>query len=497
MTSLRLRSTAGRGVLLAAVLASGMAFLDGTIVNVALPHIGADLGADVAGLQWTVNGYLLTLAAFVLLGGALGDRYGRKRIFVLGVVWFTVASVLCGIAPDIEMLIGARFLQGAGSALLTPGSLALIQASFHPDDRGKAIGMWSGLAGVSTALGPFLGGWLIDSFSWRWAFLINVPLALIVLLATAKWVPESRDPGMARHFDALGAVLCALGLAGVTYALIEAPARGWGALSVIGAAVVGVAASVVFVLVQRRRGEAAMVPPSLFGSRPFTVLNIYTLAVYAALSGQGFFFAVQLQNVAGYSALATGLATLPMTVLMLLFSARSGALAARIGPRIQLTVGPIVAAAGLLLLRGVGADANYLTDVLPGVLLFGVGLTALVAPLTAAVLAAVVDRHAGLASGVNNAAARAGALLAIAALPLLVGLTGEAYENPSDLTAAYRSSMLWCVGLMLVGALLAGLLAGRGRRQHRHEPCTPVTTATHPAQPVRSAQGSTASRSPG
>jgi EmrB/QacA subfamily drug resistance transporter len=481
---LRLKSTAGRGVLLAAILASGMAFLDGTIVNVALPHIGADLDADVAGLQWTVNGYLLTLAAFVLLGGALGDRFGRKKIFLLGVLWFTVASVLCGIAPNIEFLIGARFLQGAGSALLTPGSLALIQASFHPDDRGRAIGMWSGLAGVSTALGPFLGGWLIDSFSWRWAFLINVPLALIAVLATLKWVPESRDPGMAKHFDALGAVLCAVGLGGITYALIEAPARGYGSVAVIGAAIVGVVAAVAFVLVERRLGDAAMVPPSLFRSRTFTVLNIYTLAVYAALSGQGFFFAVQLQNVAGYSALATGVATLPFTILMLLLSARSGALAARIGPRIQLTVGPILAAVGLLLLRGVGADANYLTDVLPGVLLFALGLTTLVAPLTAAVLGAVDDSHAGLASGVNNAAARAGALLAIAALPLLVGLTGEAYENPTELTAAYRSSMLWCVGLMLVGAVLAGLFGGRVRRRDRHEPCTPVTMATHPAQPV-------------
>jgi EmrB/QacA subfamily drug resistance transporter len=481
---LRMRSAAGRGVLLAAILASGMAFLDGTIVNVALPHIGADLEADVAGLQWTVNGYLLTLAAFVLLGGALGDRFGRKRIFVLGVVWFAAASVLCGVAPNIEFLVAARFLQGAGSALLTPGSLALIQASFRPDDRGRAIGLWSGLAGVSTALGPFLGGWLIDSFSWRWAFLINVPLAVIALAATLKWVPESRDPGMARHFDALGAVLCAVGLAGVTYALIEAPERGWGAMTVVGGAVVGVGAAVGFVAVERRLGDAAMVPPSLFGSRLFTVLNVYTLAVYAALSGQGFFFAVQLQNVAGYSALATGLATLPLTVLMLLFSARSGALAARIGPTIQLTVGPILAAVGLILLRGVGANANYLTDVLPGVLLFGIGLTALVAPLTAAVLSAVEDRHAGLASGVNNAAARAGALLAIAALPLLVGLTGAAYEVPADLTAAYRSSMLWCAGLMLVGALLAGLFTGAARRRHRHEPCTPVTTATHPAQAV-------------
>lgn len=484
---LRLKSAPGRGVLLATILASGMAFLDGTIVNVALPHIGADLDTDVAGLQWTINGYMLTLAAFVLLGGALGDRLGRRKIFVFGVIWFTAASVLCAIAPTIGVLVGARFLQGAGAALLTPGSLAIIQASFHKDDRGRAIGMWSGFSGVSTALGPFVGGYLIDALSWRWVFVINVPLAVAAILASARWVPESRAPETETRFDVLGAALCAIGLAGVTFALIEAPSDGWASLRVIGAIIVGVAAAVGFVLTERHRGDAAMTPPVLFRSRVFSVLNLYTVVVYAALSGQSFFLAVHLQNVAGYSAFATGLATLPATVLMLLFSARSGALATRIGPRLQLTLGPVVAAVGVVLLRGIGPDADYLTEVLPGVLLFGIGLTTLVAPLTTAVLGAVDNRHSGVASGVNNAAARIGALLAIAALPLVVGLTGEAYRVPAELTSAFRSAMLWCAGLMLVGTVLAGVFCGGVSRVFRHRPVTVTATAHHSTHPVDTA----------
>ena len=483
-TPLRLKSAAGRGVLFATILASGMAFLDGTIVNVALPHIGADLGSTVAGLQWTVNGYLLTLAAFVLLGGSLGDRLGRRKIFVIGIVWFTIASVLCAISPTIGVLIGARFLQGAGAALLTPGSLAIIQASFQPDDRGRAIGMWSGFSGISTALGPFVGGYLIDALSWRWAFLINVPLAVLAILASARWIPESRAPREATRFDATGAALAALALAGITYALIEAPDDGWGSVLVLGAIGVGVASAVGFVLVERHKGDAAMTPPSLFRSRVFTVLNLYTVVVYAALSGQSFFLAVTLQNVAGYDALQTGLATLPATGLMLLLSARSGALATRIGPRWQLTVGPVIAAVGMLLLRGIGPNADYVTDVLPGVLLFGLGLTTLVAPLTTAVLAAVDMRHSGIASGVNNAAARAGALIAIAALPLLVSLTGEAYQVPAELTSAFRSAMLWCAGLMVVGAALALVFCGGLPRLRWHRAVTTMTTASHSVHPV-------------
>jgi len=471
-------------VLLATILASGMAFLDGTIVNVALPHIGVNLHADVAGLQWTVNGYMLTLAAFVLLGGSLGDRLGRRRIFTLGVVWFTLASVLCALAPTIGILIGARFLQGIGAALLTPGSLAIIQASFHEDDRGRAIGLWSGFSGVSTALGPFVGGYLIDALSWRWAFLINVPLAVVAIAASARWIPESKAPATLTRFDVPGAALAALGLAGITFGLIEAPNAGWGSVRVVGALIVGVAAAAAYVLVERRAGDAAMTPPALFRSRVFSVLNVYTVVVYAALSGQSFFLAVHLQNVAGYDALETGLATLPATVLMLLLSARSGDLATRIGPRWQLTLGPAVAALGVVLLRGIGPHADYLTAVLPGVLLFGIGLTTLVAPLTTAVLGAVDTRHSGVASGVNNAAARAGALLAVAALPLLVDLTGDAYQVPAQLTAAFQDAMLWCAGLMLVGSVLAAFFCG-GLPRRRHRAVTTAATASHSHHPAR------------
>jgi EmrB/QacA subfamily drug resistance transporter len=483
--SVRLHSVAGRGALAATILASGMTFLDATIVNVALPHIGGELGATTAGLQWTVNGYALTLAAFVLLGGALGDASGRRRIFLLGVLWFTAASVLCGLAQTIEWLIAARILQGAGGALLTPGSLALLQAGFHPDDRGKAIGLWSGLAGVSTALGPFVGGWLIDALSWRWIFLMNVPLAVVVVLAALRWVPESRRSpagdtvpaagenasrvGGRPRFDVAGALLGALGLAGVTYALISATDRGFGSWDVVAMAIVAVLAGLLFLVVERRRGDDAMLPLELFSSRLFSALNVYTLAVYAALGGLTFFLAIELQTVAGYSAFATGISTLPLTILLLIGSPRAGALATRIGPRLPLTVGPWVAAAGFLLLRSIGPEASYWTDVFPGVLLFGLGMTLVVAPLTASVLAAVEDRYAGVASGVNNAAARAGGLLAVAALPLLVGLTGRAYEMPNELAPAFRSAMVWCAGLMVAGGLLSALLI-----QKPHRPAAPA-----------------------
>ena len=517
---LRMGSVAGRGTLLAAIVGSGMVFLDSTVVNVALPHLGAELRASTADLQWTLNGYLLTLAAFVLLGGALGDRFGRRRVFLLGVLWFTAASLLCGLAQNIEWLIGARFLQGLGGALLTPGSLALLQSGFHPDDRSRAIGTWSGLAGVSTALGPVLGGYLIDALSWRWIFLLNLPLAAIVILAARRWAPESRTtptapvrpeptpghaagagPGPARalsrhpQFDLAGALLGALALAGVTFALIETRQLGGASWQVVAAIVLGVVSAVLFWLVERRRGESAMLPPSLFGNRLFSVLNLYTVVIYAALGGLTFFLAVHLQVVAKYSALEAGVATLPLTILLLVGSSRSGALAGRIGPRLQLSVGPVFSAAGFLLLRRVGAHASYWTDVLPGVALFGIGMTLVVAPLTASVLAAVEDRFAGVASGVNNAASRAGGLLAVSSLPLLVGLSGAGYGVPAQLAAAFRSAMLWCAGLMLVGAALAAILVHRPRRQPPpSRPCPSLPPPAYPPEPQH--QGASGARRP-
>ncbi|MFE0465315.1 MFS transporter, partial [Kitasatospora sp. NPDC058965] len=450
--AIRLHSARGRWVVLAAALGSGMAMLDGSVVNVALPHIGADLGASLAALQWTVNAYLLTLAGLILLGGSLGDRYGRRRVFLIGVVWFALASGLCAVAPTVGVLIAARALQGVGGALLTPGSLALLQATFHPDDRSAAVGAWSGLGGVATAVGPFLGGWLVSGPGWRWIFVLNLPVAVVVALLTVRHVPESRDEEATGRFDVPGAVLAALALGGVTYALTEA-AEGFSA-GVAVSAVAGLLLGVAFVRVERRTPEP-MLPLELFASRLFTAVNLVTLAVYGALSGVMFFLQVQLQTVAGFEPLVAGVAFAPVTVLMLLFSARAGRLATRIGPRLPLTAGPLIAAAGVLLMLRIGPHASYWADVLPAAVVFGVGLTVLVAPLTATVLAAVDVRRAGIASGVNNAAARAAGLIAVAALPLLTGLSGQQYQVPSAVDEAFRTAVLICAGALVAGGLLA------------------------------------------
>ncbi|MEV7276940.1 MFS transporter [Streptomyces sp. NPDC093111] len=443
---IRLASRTGRWIVFTTVLGSGMALLDSTVVNVALPHIGEDLGADVADLQWTVNAYMLTLAGLILLGGSLGDRYGRRRVFVIGVVWFAVASLLCGLAPNAGVLVAARALQGVGGALLTPGSLALIQASFHEDDRAKAVGLWSGFGGVGAAVGPFVGGWLVDGPGWRWVFFLNVPLALLCVPVALRHVPESRDETARGRFDVLGAALGASALALVTYALI---ARTWWA------GVAGALLGAAFVAVERRRGEDAMAPPSVFRSRLFTSVNLVTLCVYGAFGGFFFLAALQLQVVSGYSALAAGTAMLPTTILMLLGSAKSGELGERTGPRLPLTVGPLLCAAGMLLMLRVGADASYLTDVLPAMVVLGLGMTTLVAPLTATVLASVPVTRAGLASGINNAAARAAGLLAVAALPALTGMGPEAYRSAVEFDATFRKAMPLCAGLLVLGAVLA------------------------------------------
>ncbi|MFI8324757.1 MFS transporter [Streptomyces sp. NPDC085529] len=442
----RMTSGTGRWIVFTTVLGSGMALLDSTVVNVALPHIGEDLGADLAVLQWTVNAYMLTLAGLILLGGSLGDRYGRRRVFVVGVVWFALASLLCGLAPNAGVLIAARALQGVGGALLTPGSLALIQASFHPDDRARAVGLWSGFGGVGAAIGPFVGGWLVDGPGWRWVFLLNVPLAALCVPVALRHVPESRDATARGRFDVLGAVLGAASLGLVTYALID---------GVWWPGVVGALVGAGFAGVERRRGEAAMVPPSIFRSRLFTAVNLVTLCVYAAFGGFFFLAVIQLQVVSGYSALAAGTALLPTTVLMLLLSARSGELGERIGPRIPLTVGPLLCAAGMLLMTRVGEDAVYVRDVLPALLVLGLGMTALVAPLTATVLASVDVSRAGLASGVNNAAARAAGLVAVAALPLLTGMGPEAYRSAAEFDATFDRAMPICAGVLVAGAVLA------------------------------------------
>jgi EmrB/QacA subfamily drug resistance transporter len=448
-------SATGRWIVAAAVLGSGMAFLDGTVVNVALKTIGKDLGASLQELQWVSNAYLLALASLILLGGSLGDRFGRRKIFELGVTWFALASLLCGIAQSPTQLIAARTLQGVGGALLTPGSLAMIQGSFRPQDRSRAIGAWSGLGGIAAAIGPFLGGWLIEYASWRLVFLINLPLAVITVLISHVHVPETRDAEMAGEFDIPGAALATVGLAGVTFALVEASSLSAGLI--VSTAAVGLGALLAFVIVERMRHDP-MMPPALFGSVQFSASNAMTFVVYAALGAFSFFLVLQLQIVTGYRPLAAGIAFLPVTVIMLLLASRGGALAGRIGPRLPMALGPIVCAAGVALLAFVGRDTSYWTGVLPGVVLFGLGLVLLVAPLTATVLAAAPDHQAGIASGINNAIARAGSLLAVAALPAAVGLSGTDYENPASFNDGYRMAMWICVAMLVAGGVVSGLL---------------------------------------
>ncbi len=438
-----------RGVIAAATLGSGMTQLDGTVVNVALRTMGEDLDASLSQLQWITNGYFLSLASLILLGGALGDRFGRRRVFIVGTVWFALASLLCGAAPTAEVLIGARVLQGIGGALLTPGSLAMIQGAFRAEDRARAIGAWSGLGGIAAALGPLVGGLLIDHASWRWIFLINLPLAALTVWLAMRWVPETRAPRAHGRFDVGGAALAALALAGVTWALTDA-----GGAATLWGSGIALLSGVGFVLVERRVLEP-MVQLGLFAERTFSAANAMTLVVYAALGAIFFFLVLQLQTVGGYTALQAGLSLLPITVCMLLLAARGGALAQRIGPRIPMTVGPIVMAGGTLLLLRVGPDVTWWRDVLPGLTVFGLGLALMVAPLTATVLAAAPDEVAGLASGINNAVARAGSLLAVAALPTAVGLAGNDYRDPARFDTAFGSAMLVCAVLLAVGGVVA------------------------------------------
>lgn len=435
-------------MLFATVLGSAVAFLDSTVVNVALPAIGRSFHASMAGLQWTVNAYTLTLAGMILLGGALGDRYGRRRVFVTGVIWFALASALCGAAANAPMLIAARAFQGVGGALLTPGSLAIIQGAFAADDRSKAVGAWSGLGGVAGAAGPFLGGWLVGGPGWRWVFLLNLPLAAITAVVAIRHVPETRDDTETGRFDVTGAVLAMLALAGITYGLTD-PSAG------LAAGIVGAICAAGFVLVERRRGREAMLPLDVFGSRQFTAINVITFVVYGGMGVVFFLFVQVLQVVAGYSPMAAGVSLLPVTIVMLLLSAQAGAMARRIGPRIPMTAGLLVAAGGMLLMTRIGPRASYLTDVLPAVAVFGLGLSAVVAPLTATMLASAEARHAGVASGVNNAVARAGQLLLVAAVPPIAGLTGGAESRPATFEHGFREAVVISAVLLAAGAILS------------------------------------------
>jgi EmrB/QacA subfamily drug resistance transporter len=453
---LRYASARGRWVLLATVLGSAMASIDATVVGIALPAIGKDFHASLATLQWVVTAYSLTLAGLLLFAGALGDRYGRKRVFLAGVIWFAVASLICGVAPDAPVLIAARAVQGIGAALLTPGSLAILQASFRQEDRSKAIGAWTGFAGIGTAIGPFLGGWLIAAASWRLIFFINLPLAALVLAVGVRHVPESVDPSETGRLDISGSLLVTLGLIGLTYGLITGPTAGWTSPGALIMLLLGVALLIGF-LFRESRASAPLLPLGLFSSVQFSAANVVTFAVYAALGGVFFLLPIQLEQVSGYSPLEAGVSLLPVTFIMLLLSARSGALAARIGPRLQMTVGPVVIGIGLFLFARVGSSGNYLTEVLPAVLVFGFGLAINVAPLTSTVLAAAPAEHAGISSAVNNDVARAAGLLAVAILPAAAGLSATSYLHAPEFSAGFHRASFISGGLCILAAALAYL----------------------------------------
>lgn len=479
--ALTLRSTAGRGTLLATVLGSALVFLDGTVVGIALPAIAADLGATTAGLQWTVNGYALTLAAFLLLGGSLGDRFGRRRLFLVGTVAFAAASVLCALAPTVGLLIAARAAQGVGGALLTPGSLAILQSSFAAGDRAKAIGAWSGLGGAVGAVAPFLGGWIVEQAGWRWVFGINIPLAALVVVVALRWVPESVDAESTGGLDVVGTALAAVGLGALTWSLTAWSEAGTLDASVGAVGLAGLLALGGFVVAERRVRHPAL-PLGLFRWRPFAAVNLATLLVYAALSGIFFFLPITLQVVTGWSPLAAGIASLPVTLLMLLLSAQGGALGARIGPRIPMTVGPLLAGAGAALLGGIGAGTTYLTGVLPGVLLVGAGLVLTVAPLTSTALAAAPDHLAGVASATNNAVSRVAGLLAVAVLPLVAGV-GTGLSDPDVLAGAHPVAMLTCAGLMAAGAVVAAVAIPTSASAVSPPPPPPSPSPPSPSSP--------------
>jgi EmrB/QacA subfamily drug resistance transporter len=453
---LSLSSAPGRWVLAIAVLGSGMAALDATVVNIALPVIGREFHTGVAGLQWVMNGYTLSLAAFLLIGGSLGDRFGRRKVYMIGVVWFALASAACGFSSSAVVLIITRVLQGIGAALLTPGSLALLEASFAPADRARAIGAWSGLSGVAIAAGPLVGGYLISAASWRWIFFINVPLAAAVVALGLRHIPESRDPGVTGAIDYAGALAAVVFLSGVTFAFIEGPALGWSSPAVLAMALAGLAGLAAF-LAREHRAAAPMLPLSIFRQRQFAATNAVTFIVYAALTGAAFLLPVVLQVVSGYTPLASGLALLPLTVIMLMLSARSGRLATRIGPRLQMSVGPVVVGAGLAMLVFSTAGSSYLIYVLPAVVVFGLGLAITVAPLTATAMSSAPAQNSGIASAVNNDVSRFGGLLAIAVLPALAGITGTVYLHPDALAAGFRTAVLISGGLCAAGGLLAAV----------------------------------------
>ena len=459
-----------RFTLVAAILGSGVAAIDGTIVNVALPAIQADLGGDLQTQQWVSNAYLLTLGSLILIGGSLGDIYGRRRVFALGVGSFGVLSLACAVAPTVETLIAARALQGAAGALLTPSSLAIIAAAFSERERGAAIGSWTAWGGIAVIVGPVVGGLLVDQASWRWIFAINVPLVLVTLVLARGAVPDA--PTVKRRVDVVGAALCALGLAGIVFGLIEQPRFGWGSPVIVISLLGGVVVFASFIVYEQRASHP-MLRLDLFERRNFAIANLETLAIYAGLSVLFFFLFIFLQQVAGYSALRAGLTTIPVTVTMFALSRRLGGLADRYGPRLFLSAGPLIAAVGILLFLRVGLETSYVSDLLPALLVFSLGLAATVAPLTATVLADADESDAGIASAINNAIARVAGLIGIAAIGALVAskLPGDTFGPNSQSVDAFHQAILACAALVAAGGIVAAFGIENPRRRVKAEEC--------------------------
>jgi EmrB/QacA subfamily drug resistance transporter len=429
--------------LLATIIGSGVVLLDGTVINLALPALNKDLGVSFSGLQWVVDGYLLSLSALMLLGGSLGDILGRKRVYIVGLVGFGISSIMCGLAPDITFLIMARILQGVFGALVVPGALAIINANFEPQKRGKAIGIWAAWSGIAAAIGPLLGGYIIDTFSWRWVFFINIPF---ILMCLALAVPNIKESVVAtvRRIDFLGGGVAVLFLGAITFGLIEGPVRHWDILSLSSIAA-GLVLGALFIFIESRLRDP-MVPLGLFSSRNFTGANIMTFAMYGALGGFFFALVIYLQNTLHYSSLQAGATLIPVTLVLLLFSGKMGALTTKFGPRLFMTVGPFIAALGMLLLLPLSPGANYVLQVLPGILLFATGLCIVVTPLTVTVMGSVADERSGIASGINNAVSRAAGLIIVA----LLGIVGA-----QDM---YWFSVLLCVGLTVAAGVVSFFL---------------------------------------
>jgi EmrB/QacA subfamily drug resistance transporter len=460
-----------RLTLVAAILGSAVVAIDSTIVNVALPAIERDLGGGLPTQQWVANAYLLTLASLILVGGSLGDIYGERRVFAVGVVAFGVLSVACAAAPTSGALIAARALQGAAGALVTPSSLAIIVTAFPAAERGAAVGSWTAWGAVAMIVGPLAGGLIVDHVSWRWIFALNVPVVLATLVLVRAAVPR-RAAGAARTVDLVGAALCVLGLGGVVFALIEQPQYGWGSVRIL-LPLVGGAAALALFFAWERRAPDPMLQLALFRRHNFSIGNLETLAMYAGLGILFFFLIIFLQQVAGFSALESGLATAPVTLVMFAFSRRFGALADRLGPRLFMGAGPLVAAAGVLLLLRTGLETSYLTDVLPAMLVFALGLTLTVAPLTATVLADADEGDAGIASAVNNTVARVAGLIGVSVVGVIVAgmLVGDTFAANDESVGAFHDVVWICAGLLAAGGIVGAVGIVNPRRAVAAEGC--------------------------